>query len=180
MLIHRVVALLTFVLAFANVTWECSAASRLEWDANTEPDLSGYKVYVGTRPQAYTSVYDTGAETSFSLTNLPAGVTHYFAVTAYNGDGVESDFSEEIIYTPPVDGVSAAQLPAYYDFTSGEVKLRFQGRAGQECRVLASSDLVVWEEVWLSAVAGTDRVEVQAGPTAQHPVRFYRVVVTPP
>jgi hypothetical protein len=63
--------------------------------ANTEADLAGYKVHVGTSSGAYNKTYDAGNKTSFTISNLPKGVTYYFAVTAYDKVGNESRYSGE-------------------------------------------------------------------------------------
>ena len=68
----------------------------LAWDANLESDLGGYKLYYGTASQAYTRVIDVGENTRVTVSNLSQGVTYFFAVTAYNLQGAESDYSNEI------------------------------------------------------------------------------------
>ena len=66
------------------------------WDPNTEPDLAGYKVYYGTSSRSYSVVVDVGNVTSFRIDDLTEGVRYFFAVTAYDTAGNESDFSEEV------------------------------------------------------------------------------------
>jgi hypothetical protein len=68
----------------------------LAWDANTESDLGGYKLYYGTASQAYSEVIDVGKDTQVTLNNLSQGVNYFFAVTAYDLQGAESDYSNEI------------------------------------------------------------------------------------
>jgi len=68
----------------------------LAWDANTEPDLGGYKLYYGTASQAYSQGINVGKNTQVTVSNLSQGVTYFFAVTAYNLQGAESDYSNEI------------------------------------------------------------------------------------
>ena len=72
----------------------------LEWDPNTEPDIAGYIVYYGFETRNYQYSIDVGKKTSVTVEDLEPGVTYYFAATAYNAEGYESDFSEEIEYTP--------------------------------------------------------------------------------
>ena len=62
----------------------------ISWAANTETDLAGYRVYVGTSPGSYNTTIDVGKVTSYSLANLKSGVTYYFTVTAYDTSGNES------------------------------------------------------------------------------------------
>jgi hypothetical protein len=68
----------------------------LAWDANTEPDLGGYKLYYGTASQAYSQVINVGKNTQVTVSNLSQGVTYFFVVSAYNLQGAESDYSNEI------------------------------------------------------------------------------------
>jgi fibronectin type 3 domain-containing protein len=71
------------------------------WDANTDPELAGYKVYYGTSSGDYDTVVDVGTQTSFVLSNLISNETYYIAVTAYNTSNVESRYSNELIYIVP-------------------------------------------------------------------------------
>lgn len=68
----------------------------LAWDANTEPDLGGYKLYYGSATQAYSNVINMGKNTQVTVNNLSQGVTYFFAVTAYSMQGAESEYSNEI------------------------------------------------------------------------------------
>ena len=68
----------------------------LSWDANTEPDLAGYKLYYGGASGNYTASVDVGDVTTYVFTRQ-AMTPYYFAVTAYNSDGRESDYSNEVI-----------------------------------------------------------------------------------
>ena len=68
----------------------------ITWNANSEPDLAGYKVYHGTASQVYTEVRDVGNVTSYVWDGLLLGMTHYFAVTAYDTSNNESTFSAEV------------------------------------------------------------------------------------
>ena len=79
-----------------------SAQITLEWDPNSEPDLAGYKLYYGTASGNYTNAIDVGNQVTYTVTGLNPGVTYYFAVTAYNTSGFESDYSNEVVYTVPL------------------------------------------------------------------------------
>ena len=67
----------------------------LQWDANSETDLAGYKVYYGTAPGNYGTPITIGTQAGYTLTQLAPG-TYYFAVTAYDSAGLESGFSNEV------------------------------------------------------------------------------------
>ena len=69
------------------------------WRPNREPDLAGYKVYVGTASGTYSfpgSAFVTGQVTSYTLSNLPKGQTYFFAISAYDNAGNESGLSAEL------------------------------------------------------------------------------------
>jgi hypothetical protein len=83
----------------------------LQWDANTEPDLKGYKIYYGTAARNYSHSVDVGNVTMYLLNGLSEGQTYYIAVTAYDSDNNESGYSNEVIYVVPAvdtdeDGLS--------------------------------------------------------------------------
>ena len=81
----------------------CSAAQiTLAWDPNTEPAVSGYRVYYGTASHHYTAVIDVGNQTALTISGLIPGMTYFFSATAYSDStGDESSFSGEIAYTVP-------------------------------------------------------------------------------
>ena len=64
-----------------------------------ETNITGYKLYCGTVTRVYTDIINVGNVTTASVSNLAAGVTYRFAVTAYNALGAESDYSSEIAFT---------------------------------------------------------------------------------
>ena len=78
-----------------------AAQVTLAWDANSEPDLSGYKLYYGTSSGNYPNTISLGLVTTDTVTNLTDGVTYYFALTAFDAEGFESGKSNEVSYTPP-------------------------------------------------------------------------------
>ena len=67
----------------------------LSWDANSEADLLGYKVYYGVGPRAYTQVFVVGDRTDYVVENLYEGLW-FFSVTAYDTVWNESDYSNEV------------------------------------------------------------------------------------
>jgi len=68
----------------------------LAWDANSESDLAGYKIYYGCNSRHYTSCIDVGNRTSYTVSGVQTGRKYYFAITAYNTDGYESYYSNEV------------------------------------------------------------------------------------
>jgi len=68
----------------------------ISWEANTESDLFGYKIYYGISSRSYSSVIDVGNVLEYTINNLSIGQTYYIAVTAYDAALNESNYSEEI------------------------------------------------------------------------------------
>lgn len=81
----------------ATLTWESPTTAS---DGTPLTDLAGYKIYYGTSSGNYTEVIDAGNVTTRTVGRLAPG-TYYFAVTAYNGSGYESDYSNEVSKTIP-------------------------------------------------------------------------------
>lgn len=75
-----------------------AAALTLYWNANSESDLAGYRVYYGTVAAPYSSSVQVTSP-SATINSLATGVTYAFAVTAYNTAGGESGFSQPLSYT---------------------------------------------------------------------------------
>jgi hypothetical protein len=73
----------------------------LEWDANSEPDLAGYRLHYGTQSGVYTVTRDVGMVTEATVSYLSEGVTFFFAVTAYDTFGFESLPSDEVSFAVP-------------------------------------------------------------------------------
>ncbi len=96
----------------ATVSETTAAGVDLEWDANPETDISGYKVSYGTSSGVYPNVVDVGTNPSTSISDLTEGTTYYFAVSAVNESGLQSSLSSEIFYqipvTPPINQVPVA------------------------------------------------------------------------
>jgi fibronectin type 3 domain-containing protein len=79
--------------------WAQAGQVTLAWDANTEPDLAGYKIHYGTASGNYSVHLDVLNVTSYTVTGLTDGQTYYFAATAYDEAGNESGYSNEATYT---------------------------------------------------------------------------------
>jgi hypothetical protein len=76
--------------------------ARFTWEANSEPDLAGYRLYVGTLPGLYSGYVDVGKVTAYELTELLRGMRYYFALTAYNTTGLESGFTPDLTWQVPL------------------------------------------------------------------------------
>lgn len=87
----------------------------LAWDASISPNVVAYNVYVGGASRTYGTPIGIGNVTTYTVTGLSLG-TYYFAVTAVDVNGDESDFSNEVSQvignTPPALAISAMPCAA--------------------------------------------------------------------
>lgn len=75
----------------------------LSWETPTKnadgtplTDLQGFRVYYGASSHNYSHNIDVGNVTSYTANSLVSGVTYYFAVTAYDSSGNQSNYSNEV------------------------------------------------------------------------------------
>jgi hypothetical protein len=73
------------------------------WDPNPEPDIAGYHVYYGVVGSGVTNKVSPGTTTQQQVISLQAQTQYWFYVTAFNTAGLESDPSETLTYTTPVN-----------------------------------------------------------------------------
>lgn len=79
-----------------------AAQIQVTWNPNTEPDLAGYRLYVGEVSGQYGEPIDLGNVTGHVMEITPQyGATYYFALTAYDTSGNESGYSDEAICFVP-------------------------------------------------------------------------------
>lgn len=91
---------LFFTAALLALAFTAYAADvTLQWDANTETDLAGYRLYQkqDSAVPPFTKVQDIpkSAQTA-SVTGLDPTHSYSFAVTAYNTAGMESAYSNVV------------------------------------------------------------------------------------
>jgi hypothetical protein len=89
--------LLITVLFLMSVSFAHAADVTLAWDANTDPRVTGYKLYYGTTTRTYGPGVATGKVTQFTLTGVAEGQNVFFAVTAVAAaENLESVYSIEL------------------------------------------------------------------------------------
>ena len=68
----------------------------VNWEQNTESDISGYRIYLGIESGNYILDYDVNNSENYRIEGLNRSVVYYLAMTAYDFSGNESGFSDEI------------------------------------------------------------------------------------
>lgn len=140
----------------------------LGWDGSPSADVAGYRVHFGSVSGDYPSHIDVGGATSITVPGLASGVIYFFAVTAYNSDGVESGFSNEVRFLP---GLHSSRIGV---LATGEVVLKMNGIIGHSYDIEATEDLTKWTKIASVTVGDGGLVEFQDPNAANFPKRFYR------
>ena len=92
----------------------------LKWKTGQQNAIRGYHVYYGRTSGNYTRHKDAGMVNRIRIENLPIGEVYYFALTAYDANGNESDYSNEVgiivgqrlSSTAPMEGLDFGALLA--------------------------------------------------------------------
>ena len=122
------------ILAIAGIAQ--AATVQVTWNPNTEPDLSGYKLYHGTASGQYGEPVDVGNVTGHVMEITPQhGATYYFALTAYDTSGNESGYSDEATCFIP-DG-RAPEKPTGLRAIIQAIISWFKGLFGLQASVIA-------------------------------------------
>lgn len=73
----------------------------LFWNPNREPDLAGYRIYRNNAPSGYFRLIAGVKEPYYVDRDVENGITYFYAVSAYDTAGNESDLSEEDCFDTP-------------------------------------------------------------------------------
>ena len=83
-------------LTLSQPTATTTGSAGLSWTANTETDLAGYKVYIGTQSGLYNTPITLGTVAAYTAMNLASGKTYYFCISAFDSAGNDSPCSAEV------------------------------------------------------------------------------------
>src|SRR5687768_18142310 len=72
----RFVACAAFAIMLVPITAHAGDV-KLAWDANTESDLAGYRIYYGNASGTYQSNVDVGNVTAYTITGLQDGLLYF-------------------------------------------------------------------------------------------------------
>lgn len=163
------------IIGFA--VFECESAENvsitLAWDESPSPGVVAYRVYIGSAPGSYFRSVEVTNGVSATVSGLRPGVMYYFAATALDVTGLESEFSEEISYRPAAP--SGASLSARMEPGSTFV-ISGSGAPGEAYRLETSSDLVEWSPLVTLVVSGSGLFSYRDETAPGVPMRFYRLI----
>jgi len=87
----------------------------LKWDTSNEAELEGYNIYYGKTSGQYTRRRTVGTVNQYRLDGLHNNEVYYFAVTAYDSQSKESDYSDEVAV---IINVPLSSTAAFEDFST--------------------------------------------------------------
>jgi hypothetical protein len=96
---YRRIIFLAIILISCLISPSYAVEIALQWRANTERDLDHYVVYWGKSSRQYTHSRDVPKNETKCTVDLQEGQVYFFAVTAVDVVGLESDYSDEIFFT---------------------------------------------------------------------------------
>jgi len=124
----KIASLLLF-LAYSRLFADQSVT--LAWDHAPEPDVNAYIVHYGTNSRAYPLSTNVGNVTTATVYGLAEDRKYFFAITAKNTSGLESDFSNEVTNSIPASVTNNSPTIA----AIGDVILRQSGYTNLPFRV---------------------------------------------
>jgi hypothetical protein len=123
----EILTIILVLVLFQVFVTNCLAASvALQWDAVSDSDLAGYKVYYQANSSTMPfqgSIVDVKNQTSTTIGNLDPNNAYYFAVTAYNTSGVESSYSNVVNIPEMVSPTTSIVTPVSNASVSGTVTI---------------------------------------------------------
>jgi hypothetical protein len=152
--------LIAIFLLFFN-TRGYSAQVTLAWDPSNQADLKGFRIYYGTASGSYQWTIDAGNVTTYKVTGLNIGATYYAAATAYNTSGVESTFSNEVMFTVPGCTYSISPSTASFPPTGGAGTVNIT--TSSYCTWTASSN-ASWVTVGVGSGQGNGSISYTVSP----------------
>lgn len=125
----RLVKALAFAIAWGFLSLDASATKvTLAWDPSPDSTVVGYKVYTERFGIGTLNIVDVGGTNSATL-DLAAGSTFLIYTTAYTGEGVESEPSNQVVYTVPLTATAGYSLQ-FGGFANGSAKYSPRGAIG--------------------------------------------------
>ena len=175
----RLTALKVFVCALFFLIWISRGFSALTvpdvalaWDPSPDSSVVGYRLHSGMKSGFYTEHVDVGTPAFSAVTGLSKGGAYYFAVTAYNAEGIESDPSNEISFVVPGAlrlGKSVSPLDP--------VRIEFPVESGRSYILQASGNLQTWRNLWQTVGETNGWIAFTDTNATMFTKRFYRLLM---
>jgi hypothetical protein len=161
------------ILAVTQLPAPATQKATLAWNPSPDPNVIGYRVYYGPAHGVYTNMVSVGNVTNALISGLVEGANYFFAASAYDVIGLESELSNEAAYTVPTQFVLAIRSIE----TNGiaiALSITASGAIPNRWALESSPDLTSWETV----ARGTNSPVNVSTPVNGTPNRFFRLKST--
>ena len=159
MLLRSLLVLLACLsLAFTATSTQVGQV-QLAWDAPLQADgtpvstVAGYKLSYGSQSGQYQTVVTVGLTTTYTVQNLAARQTYYFAVQAYDRTGTESAFSNEISVTLSANTPAAGLIPQQQMRVVSVDSQEQSGENGAATHAIDGNVTTRWHTEWFRRTA---------------------------
>ncbi len=136
---HIYSGIILFLLIFLSTVPLSAADLSLSWEAPTKnadetplTDLDGFIIYYGTESGNYSQSTDVGNTSSYTVSDLTAGSTYYFSVTAYDTSGNESVYADEVSKMAPLPDTTSPFMSAIQSVSITSVSARISWTTNEE------------------------------------------------
>jgi hypothetical protein len=160
------------------VTLPTGQSVSLTWNSNTGPNIAGYNVYYGGASGTYTNMISVSNVTNTTISGLLAGVTYYFAVTAYNSLGQESVYSGEVSHL--VAGLPTVATVQFLNAIPGQFSMTVAGVINHTYQIQATQDFTNWTVIGSVTLGTGGSSNFTDTNVANYSERFYRTCDTQP
>jgi alpha-glucosidase len=121
----------------------------LREDGTPFPNIAGYVLYYGPSSRSYEVSIDVGHQTAYRLTGLADGQRYYVAVTAYDTEGNESAFSNEVSTMPSAPPSAASGVIPPSQLTIAFVDSEeLAGAEGDATHAIDGEVETFWQTEW--------------------------------
>jgi hypothetical protein len=164
---------------------------------STNPPVAGWKgdVYDTNQPpcpsvlllpgtnfyRTYTNMMDVGTNLTATVTNLVFGPTYYFAATAYDTNGLESDYSGEVAFSVPTPLPPSPPTNVFLTinlFGPGQIQLQAKVCPTTPTTILYQNMLgLPWNVLATNVTADAYGNFSYVDSTTNSPMRFYRALL---
>jgi hypothetical protein len=163
-----------------------AAQVKIAWDANSEPDVTGYVVEWGAMPSPFTQAVDVGNVTTWTLSTATPGIVYGFRVIAYDADGLRSDASVPVFAN--TDGPVTATLTVdRSSLTFGVVSGNGVRTGAQQLRLTqtgsgpvtwSASTSASWLQISPTSGSGSGIISVALGPNVPSTTSAATITIT--
>ena len=145
----------------------------LAWKPSSESGIVNFTIYYGVACRDYTTSVSVGTATNATIAGLYEGTSYYFAVTASNNLGLESDFSNEISYTVP-EPIPKLQIRVT---PTRQVVLTVTGQIDHNYDILATETWTDWTVIGTVGADASGSAVFTDSNAANSEIRWYRARV---